>query len=315
MTRARLVPTALATLLAACVAACASRPPTSSQLVEARRAYGQALASAAPVLAPKPLFDAQRALDDAEFVHRESPGSDQEMFRAYIATRRAQLAIAAAGVAAATRELEAARIAYAAALERHDAQMAAQRDALARQNQELAARSAELVPELARKNAQLAAEREARAKLERERDDALAKIEKFASIHETTRGTVITLGGALLFRSGSAELIPSARAKLDQIATALLAVDTDQNLLIEGHADARGPQPLNRELSAARAEAVRAYLVERGVPRERLVSLGRGEDQPLASNDTAEGRATNRRVEIVITRPQAATGPTAAPPP
>lgn len=315
MTRARLVPATLATLVAACVAACASTRPPTSQLVEARRAYGEALASDAPALAQKPLADAQRALNDAELVHREAPGSAHEQHLAYLATRRAQLAIAVAGVAAATREREAARVAYAAALERHDTETAEQRDALARQNQELAATSAELAPALARKDAELAAEREARAKLEHERDEALAKVEQFAGVQETSRGTVITLGGALLFRSGSATLIPSARAKLDQVAAALLNVDTDQNLVIEGHADARGPGKLNRELSAARAEAVRVYLVERGVPRAKLVALGRGEDQPRAANDTAEGRATNRRVEIVITRPQAATGPTTAPPP
>ncbi|MCA9543207.1 MAG: OmpA family protein [Myxococcales bacterium] len=69
---------------------------------------------------------------------------------------------------------------------------------------------------------------------------------------------------------------------------------------VEGHTDSRGKDEYNRALSDDRAKAVVAYLTSKGVAAERLVSQGFGEDQPIASNETKDGRAQNRRVEFVI---------------
>jgi outer membrane protein OmpA-like peptidoglycan-associated protein len=92
---------------------------------------------------------------------------------------------------------------------------------------------------------------------------------------------------------------------LDTLRTivALLASHPEiKHLSIEGHTDSAGKQVRNKELSAGRAASVRAFLIEEGVDAERLTSEGFGSSKPLVSNDTAEGRALNRRVELHISR-------------
>lgn len=180
---------------------------------------------------------------------------------------------------------------------------------LATQNQQLEVRARELEArqaELERQAEAARMEREARERAERERDEAMTKVKEFAAVEETLQGTVITLGGALLFRFNEATLLPTARDKLDQVATALQTLDTDQTLVIEGHADAVGTRDYNRQLSRERADAVRGYLVEKGVSPDKIVTLGKGEEEPVAPNADPEGRANNRRVEIVISPPRSA---------
>jgi OOP family OmpA-OmpF porin len=70
--------------------------------------------------------------------------------------------------------------------------------------------------------------------------------------------------------------------------------------VVQGYTDSRGSDALNQDLSQRRAEAVRAYLVRRGVPSDRITAQGMGASNPIADNDTAEGRADNRRVELVV---------------
>jgi outer membrane protein OmpA-like peptidoglycan-associated protein len=105
----------------------------------------------------------------------------------------------------------------------------------------------------------------------------------------------------VLFPSGGSTLSAPARQSLDRVAEALTAQASDSQIVVEGHTDARGSDQKNQELSQHRAEAVRDYLVEKGVDSERVAAVGRGEASPIADNDSAEGRATNRRVEIVVT--------------
>ena len=109
-----------------------------------------------------------------------------------------------------------------------------------------------------------------------------------------------TLSGAVLFRSDKAELLPLAQNKLASVAKALNETDKRRQIVVEGHTDSRGSDNYNRKLSLQRAESVRSYLVGQGVPAARISAMGRGEDQPVASNRTAEGRANNRRVEIIV---------------
>ena len=104
-----------------------------------------------------------------------------------------------------------------------------------------------------------------------------------------------------MFRSGSARLLPHAKDKLDDLASALNKLDDEQTFVIEGHTDARGSAAFNRRLSMRRAQAVRAYLIEQGISAQRIVARGKGSAEPVASNDDPEGRANNRRVEIVVT--------------
>jgi len=102
------------------------------------------------------------------------------------------------------------------------------------------------------------------------------------------------------FEFGSDELTAGAKTLLDGIAGSLLA-QTSVKVLVTGHTDALGPQSYNLQLSQRRAKAVLAYLSGKGVEAARLSAEGEGEFSPIATNDTEEGRAQNRRVEFKIT--------------
>ena len=111
---------------------------------------------------------------------------------------------------------------------------------------------------------------------------------------------VITLSGSVLFRSNDAMLLPASQDRLNQVADALLARKRD--VIVEGHTDSKGSQVSNMNLSQRRAESVRSYLVSRGFPAEKIQARGIGPDRPIAENKNAEGRANNRRVEIIIAK-------------
>jgi len=191
-----------------------------------------------------------------------------------------------------------------AALARAQQQLAAARQALAK-GTGTAAELREREAELARREAELATQRE---QAQRERDAALARLGEFEKLKTDQRGLVISLGGTLIFRHDDATLLPEARARLDRIADALKQMAPDhQKIVIEGHTDALGTDEYNDRLSENRANAVRAYLLQRGIASDEVVAVGRGEKDPIAPNQTAEGRANNRRVEIVISPPKTAT--------
>lgn len=99
------------------------------------------------------------------------------------------------------------------------------------------------------------------------------------------------------FVAGGAQLTPEAGPILDRVAEALLANPT-LRVEIAGHTDDTGYRPFNLSLSLSRAAAVRRYLIEGGVSEERLLARGYGPDEPLASNETPEGRARNQRIEL-----------------
>lgn len=112
------------------------------------------------------------------------------------------------------------------------------------------------------------------------------------------RGQVMTLAGDA-FASGQSTLRPEARANLQRVIE-LIARHPGQPVLIEGHTDGQGSANANQVLSQRRADAVRAALIEDGVDGARLSAVGVGEDRPVADNATADGRARNRRVEIIV---------------
>ncbi len=111
---------------------------------------------------------------------------------------------------------------------------------------------------------------------------------------------VITLSGSVLFATDQATLLPTATQKLNDVADALIKGNPDANITIEGHTDSQGTLQHNMELSQRRAEAVKAQLVSRGVAADRIKTVGVGPDRPLADNKSPEGRANNRRVEIIV---------------
>lgn len=118
-------------------------------------------------------------------------------------------------------------------------------------------------------------------------------------MQRTERGLVLTLGD-VLFDTGGATLKPGAYAALDRLAT-VLKERPDRKVLIEGHTDNVGSDQNNMGLSERRAQSVLASLSQRGVARNQITAVGKGENFPVASNDSAQGRQTNRRVELIFT--------------
>jgi OOP family OmpA-OmpF porin len=110
----------------------------------------------------------------------------------------------------------------------------------------------------------------------------------------------ISLRAGALFDTNKAELKPEGRMQLDALASKLKSVSRVDQIDVVGHTDSRGSEAYNQALSERRADAVKAYLVEQGIAGNTITSSGRGESDPVASNDTASGRANNRRVEIGI---------------
>ncbi|KVQ97681.1 OmpA family protein [Burkholderia ubonensis] len=111
----------------------------------------------------------------------------------------------------------------------------------------------------------------------------------------------VNLSSDTLFAFGSATLTPAARATLDKL-TSQQGDPHFTRVAVTGHADAIGSDTSNLQLSQQRADAVAGYLRERGLRADTFVVTGRGKVDPVASNATAEGRAGNRRVEIVLQR-------------
>ena len=112
---------------------------------------------------------------------------------------------------------------------------------------------------------------------------------------------VITLNGNVLFAYNQSDLMPEARSELDSLMAKLQNADV-VSVKVIGHTDSQGSDAYNQKLSERRASSVAAYLLSQGVAPDKLTSEGRGESQPVADNDTEEGRAQNRRVELHINR-------------
>lgn len=109
------------------------------------------------------------------------------------------------------------------------------------------------------------------------------------------------------FAVNSADLSYEDMQKLDKVIETVRGRDVD--ILVIGHTDSTGPEDYNMELSLARANSVRNYMVRKGIPASRIATRGKGELEPIADNSTPEGRAKNRRVEIyLVPREDGATG-------
>lgn len=112
--------------------------------------------------------------------------------------------------------------------------------------------------------------------------------------------SVASLAGDALFATNSADLSTAGKAALDDFAFRASALKVT-NLEVVGHADSRGKDDYNLALSVKRANSVKDYLAGKGIDSSLISASGQGEASPVASNDTAEGRAQNRRVDIIVT--------------
>jgi outer membrane protein OmpA-like peptidoglycan-associated protein len=173
-----------------------------------------------------------------------------------------------------------------------------------RTNQNVAERDATL------KELELAQERQKRAAAEAQVAQSRKDLEQYARVQDMARGTVITLSGGVLFKTGKADLQPDAQEQLSRVAAYLK--NSPRPVVIEGYTDSHGSSKKNQALSEQRAQAVSDFLTAQGVPADRVSVVGKGPASPIASNATAAGRAQNRRVEVVLQQAPATAG---APPP
>lgn len=271
------------------LAGCGSTLPPK-ELVDARAAYQSAAKGPAAQQSPAELHVAKQSLDAAERSFNDDGDSATTKDFSYIAIRKAQLADASARAALAVKEREAAE---------REAQNV-QADQLHKARGELASTKSNLE----KTQDQLAAEKRAREEAEKKAAQAMADLQKIASVKQESRGMVITLSGSVLFPTNESTLLPAAIIKLNEVADALIKGNPDANITIEGHTDSQGQRQYNMDLGQKRADAVKAQLVSRGVAADRIKTVGVGPDRPIADNKTAEGRANNRRVEIIVEPPK-----------
>jgi outer membrane protein OmpA-like peptidoglycan-associated protein len=130
------------------------------------------------------------------------------------------------------------------------------------------------------------------------RAQLLQQLSNVLQTHDTVRGLIVNMSD-VLFDTGSYTLRTAAREKLAKISGILLAYP-GLKIQIEGYTDSVGGDDFNQHLSEQRAGMVRDYLIDQLVPAGSVTARGFGKTKPVASNDTAEGRQQNRRVELVV---------------
>ena len=281
--------------IGACVA---SVPPP--ELINARSAYRRASQGPAPAATPRDMDTAKKQLEVAETSFERDGDTQGTRDQAYLALRKTEYA----EVIARTLQADQATGATVEAMHADERKtVASTAAALGRTKSELAtqeaANRAQRV-ENAHTNVALKDEKARREEAEKRALQAAADLAKFASVKQEPRGMVITLSGSVLFASAKWDLLPAAQVKLNEVASALTKEDPLSKIVVEGHTDSQGQPVYNQELSQQRAQAVRDYLVTRGIAADRIVAQGFGPTRTVADNKSPEGRANNRRVEIVV---------------
>jgi outer membrane protein OmpA-like peptidoglycan-associated protein len=259
------------TVAAVLLAACAAAPVKPDGAAEARSKLTQLQSD--PNLAARAPLAVKEA--DAAVQAAEQPQADKELaaYRVYLADRKVEIARAQAETSLAEDQRGA---------------LSAQRE-----SSRLDARTREAdAAHLAAANSEQQA-----AELQRQIDVLQAK--------PTDRGLIVTLGD-VLFDTGKASLKAGATSNLNKLVT-FLNEYSDRTVLIEGYTDSVGSEDYNQGLSERRADSVKSYLAGQGIGSIRLTASGKGESDPVASNDSAAGRQQNRRVEVIISNPPAAS--------
>lgn len=285
---------------------CAATLP--GELVKAREDYRRASVGPAAQLAQAQLHVAADALAKAEQSFADNPDSFHTRDLAYVAQRKAELAEATASLSQEQHSQTNANNEFQKTqgklVTKGKNDLVVAKTALAASEQSGATTQAKLSASEqagAETKEKLSVSEEARIAADARTAAALAALARLAAVKEEPRGMVITLSGSVLFASNQATLLPDARIRLDQVADVLLSTK-ERNITVEGHTDSQGSDTHNMDLSRRRAEAVRAHIVARGYQADLIKAQGLGEGRPIADNTAVEGRANNRRVEIVVER-------------
>ena len=314
-------------LLPVLLAACVSAPKKDLALERVRGELDNLKSN--PELAgyaPLALGEAERALRKAEMAQ----GDDiYRSYLVYMADRRIQIArtmaereqyeqvldeltkahsdmlIKASQMEADQARLEAEEALLLVATTAEDAQRALEEKEVAEQKEAESARAAVLSAEEADQARRLAESRASEAEFARREAElasqqitSLTRQLENLQLRETESGVVVTLGD-VLFATGQAQLVEGGQSSLEEVVD-LLQTEPDKKIRVEGHTDSRGDAAANLLLSEQRAQAVRDSLINLGVDPERITAMGMGEDFPIASNDDEDGRARNRRVDVIL---------------
>jgi len=297
--------------LAVFLGACSSSPERSAE-VDRARSQVNALAQSpqAEQAASRDLASARNSLKRAETALDDRNESAAHHF-SYLATQQANTGLARIGEAKAKEEVargEAERNRVLLESREREAdtakEVASEQSQIASQQTQLAdarARQAESARDDALQ-AQANAER-SQADAEKSQTDAASARQQLEDLKakQTERGMVLTLGD-VLFDTAASAVKPGGMRVLDRVSAFLK--DHDQvRVMVEGHTDSRGSEEYNQHLSEQRAESVAQALESHGVDADRVETIGRGKNEPIAGNDTPAGQQLNRRVELVFSDP------------
>lgn len=255
----------------------------AEQLLKQAQDYQARKAGKKPVI-----MTAREAVQTAEDARTIAIRREQVEHRKQVqqaAAERAEQAKAEAQQAAAEKaKADAARSSAEAARERARAEA---------EKQQLAAQQAQANAAAARQRAQQAENQRVQM-----RNRLLNQLNSLLQTRQTSNGLVVTMSH-VFFNTGKSDLHQETRVTLAKMAGILLSYP-GLKLQVEGYTDNTGSQETNDKLSQARADAVRDFLVQQGLPADAISARGMGESNPVAPNDTSTGRSLNRRVEIVI---------------
>lgn len=284
-----------ATLMAAgLMAACASRGPLPA-LEQARSTVERAGTDpAVGQYAQIELKDARDTLARADHIWAYEKDESEANHLAYLAQQRAEIA----SNTARGRQIDAQIQQSGSETDRLRLQARTREADQATQRANQAQQQATQAQQQAMSAEQRAAQQQAAARSAQERVGVLEAQLRELEAQQTERGLLVTLGD-VLFAFDKADLSAQAAPRLDKLAR-FLAQFPERNMLIEGYTDSVGNDAYNLSLSERRAQAVRAALMQRGVDGARISARGFGKSHPVADNGSADGRAMNRRVEIVI---------------
>ena len=284
----------LATAVAA-LQACSSVPVQNANLALAQADFKSASDSpAVQSLASNELREAQSTLSQAQDAWATKGNPSDVDHLAYLTSKRVAIARAV------TRQRQAEMAVNEAQSQRQQSLLAARTAAATYAQRD--AQNAQDIAAAATEQAQLAALQTAQAREETQLANANSaqlrdRLEQL-NARQTERGMVVTIGD-LLFDTNSAQLKPAAEVSIQRLGAFLKAYPM-RNALIEGYTDSVGSTDRNQTLSERRATSVQSALAATGIGSERLTMHGYGESYPVGNNQSAEGRLTNRRVEVIL---------------